>query len=112
MEDPDQDDVDDPRGPRRRDWRRDPRSRWQDGGMDDERLARVEVKLDQLTESMERVEEKMDTRDAEIEALVQKNREQLEPIHTGVQIAKYGIPILVGLLAAFATLVGPLPFFG
>jgi len=80
--------------------------------MDDERLARVEVKLDQLTESVERVEEKMDTRDAEIEALVQKNREQLEPIHTGVQIMKYGIPILVGLLAAFATLVGPLPFFG
>ena len=80
--------------------------------MDDERLARVEVKLDQLTESVERVEEKMDTRDAEIEALVQKNREQLEPIHTGVQIMKYGIPILVGLLAAFATLVSPLPFFG
>jgi GTPase len=80
--------------------------------MDDERLARVEVKLDQLAESVERVEEKMDTRDAEIEALVHKNREQLEPIHTGVQIMKYGIPILVALLAVAATLVGPLPFFG
>jgi GTPase len=80
--------------------------------MDDERLARVEVKIDQLAESVERVEEKMDTRDAEIEAMVHANREQLEPIHTGVQIMKYGIPILVGLLAAFATLVGPLPFFG
>jgi len=80
--------------------------------MDDERLARVEVKIDQLAESVDRVEEKMDTRDAEIEAMVHRNREQLEPIHTGVQIMKYGIPILVGLLAAFATLVGPLPFFG
>jgi GTPase len=79
---------------------------------DDERLARVEVKVDQVAESVERVEDKMDMRDAEIEALVHQNREQLQPIHTGVQILKYGLPLLIALLGVAATLAGAVPYVG
>ena len=112
-EDPDYDD--DAEGPRRRNrWRRDPRERRADPGMDDvdERLARVEVKVDQLVQSVERVEDKMDEQDDEIEGMVRENREKLQPIHSGVQILKYGIPILVALLGVAATMLGAVPYVG